>query len=224
MSKILVVEDDRPLAASVAATLESNADREVETAYTLDRAYQAVDNSQYELIILDWLLTDGEGIELIAYLTDYSFQTKVLMLTQKKRIKNKLEAFQLGVDDYLPKPFNSQELMMRCQVLLKRFKLSSEDVIKRGNLTISSTGGYVVLGQKRISLPAKELEILKILAINSPRVISKQKLISQIWTELDSQPQSNTIEVYVRRIRMKLGRHSLNIKTKRGFGYFYDCK
>lgn len=222
MRSALIVDDNTSLISSLTAALADVDRLELDSACCLEQACLAVDNSFYDLVILDWLLPDGSGTELIDYLHDYSYQTKILMLTKKEQTKNRLTAFNKGADAYLSKPFSTQELLVNCRLLLNRFKLTGRDMITTPALAINTRAGIINCDDRQVSLPKKELEILKILVLNAPRVVSKQSLINQIWTELDHQPQLNTIEVYVRRIRMKLGNLGGLIKTKRGFGYFFD--
>ncbi|MEA2057041.1 MAG: response regulator transcription factor [Patescibacteria group bacterium] len=220
MKKVLVVEDDVLLAKSISQLVSQKMNHETAIAFNLDQAINHIDQNTVDLVILDWMLDQDCGLELIDYLNQYSFQSKILMLTQKKAINERLKGLKTGADDYLCKPFDADELQIRIQHLLNFYRLSAQDKVELGLFKLSIKSGTLKINDKVLQLAARECQIMALLMINSPKILSKFAIINQIWTQIDSQPTINTVEVYIRRIRIKLGKYQGCLKTKRGFGYY----
>ncbi len=220
MINILVVEDDLNLAKTVGSVLKNKMQAQAETVSNLKQAFGYIDHHQTDLVVLDWLLGSESGLELLDYLRQYSFQSKVLMISQKSQVSERLVSLQQGADNFLAKPFELDELLIKVEKLLGFYRLVEQEKIELGPFELNLNSGLLRIDNLMVSLATREAQILSLLMVNSPQVLSKINIINQIWTELDNQPQINTVEVYVRRIRSKLGRYSSLLKTKRGFGYF----
>jgi two-component system response regulator VicR len=222
MNNILVVEDNHDLASTVSGLLEAKLKAQAETALNLDQAFAFVDHHHLDLIVLDWLLGSESGLDLLDYLKQYSFQTKILMISQKSQLDERLISLKQGVDSFLAKPFDLNELIIKVERLLSFYRLVEQEKIRLKPFELNVNTGLLKINDLTVSLATRETQIMSLLMVNSPQVLSKMNIINQIWTKLDNQPQINTVEVYVRRIRSKLGQYSSLLKTKRGFGYFLD--
>ncbi len=220
-SGILILEDDKVLANSLKIALADNCYGVIYLAHTLDRAYEIIDTKQIELLLADWVLPQGEtSLELIEYVSQYHQQIKILMLSCKEKCADRLTAYKTGVDAYLSKPFDWSELNYLVKRLLHSYKLSDSVTINSDTLSIFPDDGYVIASGTQIHLRPKEMAIFQALFLNRPRVISKQKLLDIVWPNVDEQPNYNTIEVYLRRLRQLLGPMGVQLKNKRGYGYY----
>jgi DNA-binding response OmpR family regulator len=220
--KILLLEDNQLLAKSIQYSLQKKLQLKVDWTNNVIRAIELCDHQIYDLVIADWLLEHSSGLDLVTYVNQFCFQTKILMLSQQSLIAQRLKAYRCGVDDYLTKPFDLDELIIKTKKLLNTYKLNDSGMIKVKNVTLFPAIGKLLIGDLMFKLRPKESELIKILIVNSPRVFSKQKLLAMGWPNIEHRPSINTIEVYIRRIRQKLGKCGKTIKNKRGFGYYFE--
>ncbi len=222
MVNILIVEDEQDLADAVQEILQQfQIDLQIFQASTVSRALRVIDKKELDIVILDWMLPDGEGLELIGYLNKYSALTRILMLTQKDQTKEKIKGLETGADDYLPKPFASKELLLRVKKLIYSYKLQEQEKIQVGACVLHFDSGALQTKTDYEVLPRKEAQILQVLMIHSPQILSKEQIISHVWPLIDKRPSLNTVEVYIRRLRGKLGECQDYLRTKRGFGYYF---
>ncbi len=219
---VLVLEDNQQLARTVKTVLKHQLDLQVDWTDCLSRSIDLLDQKNYNLVIVDRMLPQSYCLEIVDYIQQFFTQTRVLMLTQKSQVDDRLKAYRKGADDYLSKPFNQEELVLKVSKLLKVYKVSQTSTFSFLNVVLSVDLGLLSINGEVLSIRPKEAEILKALIINQKIVLSKQKLIDMIWPELDKQPAENTIEVYIRRLRKMLGSHGQYIQTKRGYGYYLD--
>jgi len=217
-NKILLVENDLHLNRSLTDLLTSKA-YQVHQVHTLHRAYQLLTNSQYNLVIIDRILDDGDGIELVAYINQVSFRSKILMLTKKSQTADKIKGLETGADDYLAKPFSYTEFILRVKKLMRMEKIKNRNYLKAGPIKLYLDQGLVVINDSKIRLRKKEIQILAYLIRFQNTVVSRQAILNHIWHKTEKIPSFNTIDVYLRRIRMKFGKYSYMIETVRGFGY-----
>lgn len=218
--KILIIEDEYNLADAINSRL--NKDNFYSKIITdgeegLDEALTGV----YDLIILDVMLPHLNGFEILKEIREYKIESKVIMLTAKTTIDDKLTGFNYGADDYLTKPFHMEELMARVNVLLKRnnatsAKLSFGNVelnMKELKITNSNTGS-------NIDMIGKEFQLFSMLLENKNMILSKEKIFNKIWG-IDSESELNCVEAYVSFIRKKLKAidANINIKSIRNMGY-----
>ena len=219
---VLILEDDKLLAESLKQSLIEKKSYLVFIAHNLDQAFELIDNQQIELLIADWILSNGEtSLELIEYVGQYLHQTKILMLTCKEKCNDRLLAYKKGVDAYLSKPFNLDELLFVVSRLFNSYKLKDTNTIETEQLSLFPDDGYVLINNSKVYLRPKEMMIFKTLFLNKSSVISKQKLLDLVWPNIDNQPNFNTVEVYIRRLRQILGPYGINLKNKRGYGYCF---
>ncbi|OGE36909.1 hypothetical protein A3B45_02875 [Candidatus Daviesbacteria bacterium RIFCSPLOWO2_01_FULL_39_12] len=217
--KILVVDDDQELVGTLKDQLA--AFFLIETAKSGEEGEFLAQVNEYDLIILDYILPDINGLEICQKLRDNNIKTPILMLTGKGEIEEKVTALNLGIDDYLTKPFNFDELLARIRALLRRPPQTFQsNIITVGDLTIDLDKGQVWRGQKVMQLRRKELYLLEYLARNAGRVISREMILEHVWDSAD-EPITNTVDVHIKYLRDSIDRQFEKklIKTIHGLGY-----
>lgn len=220
MSRILLLEDDTRVLSFIKRGLE-------EEGYSVDVAERGEDalvmakDAAYSLVILDRLLPGIDGLEVCRLLRQERNEILVLMLTARKSLEEKVEGLKGGADDYLTKPFAFDELVARIEALLRRIPSAAADpVLRVGDLTLDPVTKKVVRGGREIGLTAREFKLLAYLMSHPGAVISRTRLLSNVW-DLSFDPETKVVDVYIRYLRRKIegkGETSL-IKTVRGFGY-----
>lgn len=213
--KLLVVEDDTKVARFLTRVL-------IEEGYAADSCARGSDAlaqaslGLYDLIILDWMLPDLDGLSVCRELRRKGVSTPVLMLTARGEVGEKVLALDAGADDFVVKPFEVEELIARVRALLRRAAGASR--IDLGPLRVDRLARKVQVDGEAIELTAKEYALLLHLAHRPDRVVSRSELLAQVWgTSFD--PGSNLVDVHVSRLREKLGAASWMIETQRGVGY-----
>lgn len=218
---ILLVEDEAKLGSIIRDELRRQGYL-VDLAIDGKEAEEAFQNKLYSIVLLDVNLPYKSGLELCKEFRAANKTIPIIMLTAIGQIQDKVEAFDLGADDYLVKPFHFEELFVRVKALLKRTDKGQEDEkIIVDDLTIDMKNKSVVRAGMNINLTAKEFTLLTLLARNRERVISKQEILEKVW-DLTFDTGTNTIEVYISFLRNKIDKpfeHKL-IHTKPGFGYY----
>jgi two-component system copper resistance phosphate regulon response regulator CusR len=219
--KILLVEDEAKLGKTIKEELNSN-------GYQTDLAVDGLEASRmfslhnYSLVLLDINLPYKNGYVLCREFRNHNKKIPIIMLSAAGEIHDKVEAFNIGADDYIVKPFHFVELFARVKVFLKRSELpSASDKINVEDMEINFLNKTVTRSGVNINLTAKEFTLLVLLARNKDRVISKQEILEKVW-DLSFDTGTNTIEVYISFLRNKIDKpfeHKL-IHTKPGFGYY----
>lgn len=220
---ILLVEDEKKLADTLQTGLaEQNFD--VTIAYNgLDGKKFYLDNA-YDLIILDVNLPFMNGYELCKMIRENDERVPIIILTALNFVDNKIEGFELGADDYIPKPFEFRELLARIKALLRRSDLKveveAEKLLKIADLEMNLDSKEVRRSGQKISLTAKEFQLLEYLLKNKEKVVSRSDIAKDVW-EIDFDTQTNVIDVYVNFLRKKLdkGFEPKLIHTQVGMGY-----
>ena len=218
---ILLVEDEAKLGPIVRDELRRQGYL-VDLAIDGKEAEEAFQNKLYSIVLLDVNLPYKSGLELCKEFRAANKTIPIIMLTAIGQIQDKVEAFDLGADDYLVKPFHFEELFVRVKALLKRTDKGQEDEkIIVDDLTIDMKNKSVVRAGMNINLTAKEFTLLTLLARNRERVISKQEILEKVW-DLTFDTGTNTIEVYISFLRNKIDKpfEQKLIHTKPGFGYY----
>jgi len=219
--RILVVEDEHRIAQTIKKGLEQER-YAVDTAYDGINGYDLAAAEDYDVIILDRMLPEMDGMMICKKLREHKNHTPILMLTAKSQTSDKIDGLDAGADDYLTKPFSFEELLARIRALSRRPKQTLNDIYSVGDLTLSTRIFRVSKGSKIIQLSSKEFSILEYLMRNTGKVITKQQIIDHVW-DFDADVLPNTVEVTIRNIRKKIERPFKNakpiIKTVRGFGY-----
>ena len=218
MFKILVVEDDKNLRKLVVTTLRKN-DYETYEATNGIEALDIMEKEYIDLIISDIMMPEMDGIELTRDLRNSNYKIPILLITAKSTISDKREGFLSGADDYMVKPIDIEELILRVKVLLKRANAANEKKIKLGKLILDYNQLSVIRGDINYQLAQKEFYLLYKL-VSTPNVIfTRQELMEEIWG-LESESEERTVDVHIKRIREKLADVSeIEIVTIRGIGY-----
>jgi DNA-binding response OmpR family regulator len=218
--RILVVEDEHKIAQSLKKGLEQE-------TYAVDLAFEGNEGldlaltEEYDLIILDRLLPEIDGIEICRKIRQSSNHTPILILTAKGQINDKVEGLDAGADDYLTKPFSFEELLARIRALKRRPSDIIGSVLLIDDLSLDSTTFEVKRAEKLIKLSSKEFALLEYLLRNQNKIVTKEHIINHVWSyESDILP--NTVEVYIGYLRNKIDKPFKGkqlIQTVRGFGY-----
>ena len=213
--KILVVEDDLNLAGQIITAVEQ-AGWVAESALDgLEAMYQVTEQS-FDAVILDLGLPRLDGLSVLRSMRDQSIHLPVIILSARDTLHDRIEGLNAGADDYLCKPFQMAELIARLRVQIRRGSGQTAPVITIGELALDTRTSAVYWQGQPLKLTALELKILSYMMHNPGRIISRTELVEHIYRQ-DFDRDSNTIEVFIRRIRQKVG-HEV-IETVRGLGY-----
>jgi DNA-binding response OmpR family regulator len=218
--RILFIEDDTSLVAGLKKAL-SAAGIAVDHEETGQGGLEIAPSEAYSLIVLDLALPDLPGQEVLRKLRARGCDIPILVLTAMGEVKDKVRCFNLGADDYLTKPFDLDEFEARVRALVRRGKGHPYPILKCGSLQLEISTGTVRLGENTLSLRRREVTVLEILMTHAGRLVRKERLISEVFG-FDEPVAPNAIELYVARLRQKLGPEGPPIKTIRGLGYLME--
>jgi two-component system, OmpR family, response regulator len=220
--RILVVDDERSIVDAVATALRYEG-YAVEEAFNGRDALDAVVREEPDLIVLDWMLPDVEGIEVGRRLRARGFRSAILFLTAKDATENKVEALRAGGDDYVTKPFSLAEIVARTQAILRRTAGALPgDVLTFADLTLDEARHEVRRAGGPVTLTATEFNLLRYFMLNPRRVLSKSQILQNVW-RYDFGGNSNVVETYVSYLRRKLDASGPPlIRTVRQAGYMLD--
>lgn len=220
MAKILVVEDDRNMRLLTAARLEDM--YTVVCAGDGIEAMEEIHRGGIDLIIADIMMPRMDGYELLKTIREEGYTTPFLMLTAKEALEDKQKGFSLGTDDYITKPFSSDELMWRTQALLRRADIAQSKKIEIGSLIVDSSKYAVYNDKEYIELPKKEFDLLFKLLSYPDRIFSKEQLLDSIWG-MNAESGEETVKTHISRIRNRLKNiDEFSIVTLKGLGYKAD--
>jgi two-component system OmpR family response regulator len=221
----IVVVDDEPSIVDAVATALRYEGFEVREATTGKDAIAAVAEFDPELIVLDWMLPDIEGIEVGRRLRGRGFKTAILFLTAKDAVEDKVEALRAGGDDYVTKPFSLAEVVARVQAILRRTGSDLPgDVLRFADISLDEARHEVFRGDTRIELTATEFALLRFFLLNPRRVLSKGQILQNVW-RYDFGGNSNVVETYVSYLRKKLDALGPPlIRTVRQAGYMLEAE
>jgi len=220
MARILVVEDDAPLARGLCALIAAGGHAVDAATHGLDALTMAHDEP-YALIILDIGLPDMTGYEVLAKLRLGGAKVPILVLTAHDTVEDKVKGLDLGADDYILKPFDPQELEARVRALLRRSSGEASPIVHIGALMINGTLGQATVNGRPLDLRRREWAVLERLAAKSGKIVAKERLVSEVFG-YDDDVAPNAIELYVARLRRKLEPDGPKIRTLRGLGYMLD--
>lgn len=221
---ILIIEDEYSLADAIASSLKSEHYKATINTNGEEGLAEAL-SGNYDLIILDVMLPDKDGFEILKILKKQNIVSKIIMLTARSNIDDKMNGFNNGADDYLTKPFHIDELIARINLQLHRNNENS--IVKFGDLALDTK--YLTLTNTNtvssINIVGKEFELIELLIKNPHRVFEKEHLFNKIWG-CESDSTINTLEAYISFLRkkLKLIKSSVNIKVIRGIGYKMEDK
>ena len=218
MFNILVVEDDKNLRKLITTYLQRNKYNTYE-ATNGEEALNVLDQSYIDLIVSDIMMPKMDGYELIKSLREAKYDVPILIITAKSEIEDKKEGFLLGADDYMVKPIDIEEMLLRIQVLLRRSKSASEKKIQIGDLLLNYNQLSVIKKDKVYNLAQKEFYLLYKLLSTPNKIFTRQELIEEVWG-LESDSDYRTVDVHIKRIREKMKDvDEFEIVTIRGIGY-----
>lgn len=215
--RILVVEDTLDVGEGIVENIESMG-HSVDWAHDGETGDEWLKESTYQLVVLDLMLPQMDGITLLKRLRDRRDDTPVLILTARSGIDDRIDTLDLGADDYLMKPFDFRELQARIRSLLRRHTGDRTNELKCGLLAFDRTARTARVGDKVISLTRRELSLLEIFLARQTQIFSKAQLLDQLFG-YNAEPSENSIEVTVARLRRKLVGTGVEITTQRGVGY-----
>jgi len=214
--RVLVVEDEVRLARHIASALTEAGDDPVVVHDGKEALHQAVDKP-FDLIVLDIGLPRIDGFEVLRRLRARHVSSRVLILTARGQVTDRVSGLQLGADDYLAKPFAMQELLARVRALGRRYPEEPALKLRVGDLTFDVANHEVYRGERRIELSARELTLLKVLMREPGRVFTRTELCERVW-EHSHEYDTKLVEVFIGRLRKKIGEPPL-IHTVRHVGY-----
>lgn len=216
MSKILLVEDNEAIILGLEYLFEEEK-FEFDFAKTKQDAMNKIENTSYDLILLDITLPDGDGFEIAKNVKE-KIKTPIIFLTAKDEEKDVVYGLDLGAEDYIIKPFRNRELISRIKNVLRRTE--KNDVIECKGVKLDTTIGKVFVGNEEIDLTKLEYKILLNLFLNMNRLITREEILNDIWDIAGNFVNDNTLTVYIKRIREKIGdKDGKIITTVRGIGY-----
>ncbi len=222
--RILIVEDEMALANVLTEILKKN-------NYGVDAVHDGVDgldyalSGVYDVILLDIMLPRMDGIEMLRKLRANGDSTPVLLLTAKSEIEDKVKGLDFGADDYITKPFNTEELLARVRSATRRKEVFMRDEKSFGDISIDKNTLKIATDSDEIKASLKEYQILEMLVVNPDQIISKEKFIEKIWG-YDFDGEYNSVEVYISFVRKKLSAigSKVGIKVHRGVGYSLEVQ
>ncbi|MDR3294953.1 MAG: response regulator transcription factor [Clostridiales Family XIII bacterium] len=219
MSKIMIVDDDPNIRELVRVLLRNNGFEPCEAEDGRD-ALQKINAENPELAIVDVMMPNMDGFALCRYLRQYYENLPILLLTAKNELQSKAKGFELGADDYLTKPFEGDELIMRVRALLRRYKIEASQVIQIGAAIIDRNSRSVTVNGAREDIPMKEFDLLFKLAGFPGRTFARDQLIEDIWG-FDFEGNERTLDVHIGRLRERFPEETarFRITTVRGLGY-----
>ena len=220
--KALVIEDEKKIAGFLQRGLEDEGHR-VEIAPDLATARNALTIGEYDLLLVDRMLPDGDGLDLIRGLRRNGNQTPAICLTARDRVEERVAGLQGGADDYLLKPFSFDELLARIEAVFRRSR--PDPNLGVGDLRIDVPARRVFRGETEIRLTGREFDLLRYLVERQGRVISRTRLLEAVW-DTSHDPGTNTVDVYISYLRSKIdkGFETQLLHTIRGVGYVIEEK
>ena len=213
--KVLVAEDDRKLLGFLTRGFAEEG-YTVGTCRNGEEALRDAIQADYDLLVLDWMLPERDGLSVCKELRRVGMSVPVLMLTARGEVGDRVLALDSGADDYVIKPFHLDELMARA--LTRRATGADAGVIRAGPVVLDQRERRVHVNGERVELTSREFSLLALLARNAGRVVTRAEILEHVW-EIRTDPGSNMIDVHVRNIRDKLGAASALVETVRGQGY-----
>ncbi|MDD9921789.1 MAG: response regulator transcription factor [Boseongicola sp.] len=215
--RFLLIEDNESLASAVVERLNLDG-HAVDHAATLDGARDCIAAADYDLILLDIMLPDGDGRVFLEEHREAQKSTPIIVTTARSAVSDRVGLLDLGADDYITKPFDFSELEARCRAVLRRRGGVASNAVSFADAELDSTAGELRIGGEGRSLRNRELRLLEIFFASPGQVFSKSHLMDRLFSFSD-EVNENAIEVYVGRIRKRLEGSTARIETVRGLGY-----
>lgn len=220
--RFLLIEDNQALANAVIERLSLDS-HIVDHANDLTTAWDYTATAQYDLILLDIMLPDGDGRSFLQQHRSAKSRTPVIVLTARSEVSDRVGILDLGADDYMVKPIDFSELEARCRAVLRRQTGAAQNTISYGEIEFDSLAGTLIVNGAEVKLRTKELRLFEIF-INAPnKIFPKSQLLDRLFS-YDVEASENAIEVYVGRLRKHLSGSNVSITTVRGLGYKLKCQ
>jgi len=220
-ANILIVEDDQDIQDMLGFSLEPEG-YTIHSAYTVKDGWEAIESKSIDLILLDWMLPDNSGIDLLHRIRKYHSALPVIMITAKAEEEDRILGLDVGADDYITKPFSVRELKSRIQAVLRR-SMPDEQPIKIGELYLDPVSQRVKVSDQSIDLSPTEFKLLHYFMGHTDRVFSRAQLLDQVWGT-DVYVEERTVDVHIRRLRKQLEKYELAslLQTVHGSGYRFS--
>ena len=218
---ILVVEDDEGIQDMLSFSLEPDGFK-LHSAYTVKEGWEIIENKQIDLVLLDWMLPDKSGIDLLHRIRKYYSQLPVIMITARAEEEDRVLGLDVGADDYITKPFSVRELKSRIHAVLRR-TMTAEKPIQIGDLYLDPVSQRVKVKEQELKLPPTEFRLLHYFMSHPDRVFTRGQLLDQAWgTQV--YVEERTVDVHIRRLRKNLEPFNLGalIQTVHGRGYRFS--
>lgn len=223
--RILLAEDDKRLSKMLAFLLKKEK-YIVDCVYDGQEAMEYAELSDYDIVILDWMMPKKDGISVCRELRQAKKQTAILMLTARDALEDRIEGLDSGADDYLAKPFEFPEILARLRALSRRLnKTFHNDVIECGGLKLNCQNAVLIFGENQSSLSPRECQIMELFMRNTGQILPREQIMDKVWG-YDTEVSSNTLDVTIKTIRKKIGKLGLSecICTVRGIGYKFEMR
>lgn len=218
--KFLLIEDNQDLANAIVSRMEIGG-HVIDHAGNLEDAAAFVSTGDYDLVLLDIMLPDGDGRVFLEQHRASDFDTPVIVLTARSQVSDRIGSLDLGADDYVTKPFDHAELEARCRAVLRRRAGNAKTAIEVGGIVFDPVAGHLTVCGQAVVMRNRELRLME-LFLNAPgQIFSKNKLADRLFS-YDDDVSENAIEVYIGRLRKHLKASDLHITTLRGLGYRLD--
>ena len=222
--KILIVEDEPQMLENIAKTLEAEA-YIVESAASFKEASQRIGVYEYDCILLDIGLPDGNGLELLKTIKNKGLEDGVIIVSAKDSLDDKLKGLDLGADDYLPKPFHMAELRARVKAVLRRRNFEGHTELQFGNVSINTSNRTLFIEKEEVDLNRKEYDVLLYLASNKDRLVNKTALAEHVWGDnIDQADSFDFIYSQIKNLRKKLETQKADIEIKAIYGIGYKLQ
>ena len=216
--RILLLEDTEDVAEAIAASFMRSG-HAVDHVMSCQAAEDLLAVQEYDLLILDINLPDGSGVDVLRSLRGRKMSTPVLMLTARLGVEDRVEALDIGADDYLMKPFDLRELEARARALVRRHSEDQGGTIEYGDIVLDVAGRTAQASGDVLALTRREFSLLEVLMANRGRVMPKDRIFEKMFSFDDENVNLNAIELYIGRLRKKLEVSSVSVRTLRGLGY-----
>ena len=222
--RILFAEDDRDLNTAV-KTLLTRSGYQVDAVFDGEEAFDFATAEAYDGIILDWMMPGMDGVEALRKMRAEGVKAPCLLLTARDAVEDRVTGLDAGADDYLPKPFNAQELLARVRAMLRRREAYVPDVIQFGDLSLDKGAGELRCGEKNARLTGKTFQLMALLMENPRILFSVQQLMDKVWG-WDAEAENSVVWVNISSLRKKLAElgTEAEIRVHRGMGYSLEKK
>ena len=221
-TKIMVVDDDTRIRKLVKDFLEKDHFHVLEASNGEEAMDLFYENPDTALVLLDVMMPDMDGWQVLREIRETS-KVPIIMLTARADERDELKGFELGVDEYIAKPFSPKILMARVEAILRRTKGAEEEALTEGAITLDKTAHEVRVDGERVDLSYKEFELLAYFMKNKGVALSREKILNSVWN-YDYYGDARTIDTHVKKLRAKLGERGDYIQTIWGMGYKFDVK